>query len=105
MAIIAVLDFGSQYTQVIARRIREIEVLTRIYHFTTPAAKLADENVSGVILSGGPASVTAEDAPRPGDFQPWRPGTGHLLRASVDVHHAWRCGETQRSARIWSRDA
>ena len=65
MAIIAVLDFGSQYTQVIARRIREIEVLTRIYHFTTPAAKLADENVSGVILSGGPASVTAEDAPRP----------------------------------------
>ena len=35
MAIIAVLDFGSQYTQVIARRIRECQVLTRIYHHTT----------------------------------------------------------------------
>ncbi len=65
MAIIAVLDFGSQYTQVIARRIRECQVLTRIYHYTTPASKLAEEGVSGVILSGGPASVLAEGSPRP----------------------------------------
>ena len=65
MAIIAVLDFGSQYTQVIARRIRESQVLTRIYHYTTPASKLKSEGVAGIILSGGPASVLAEDSPRP----------------------------------------
>jgi GMP synthase (glutamine-hydrolysing) len=65
MAIIAVLDFGSQYTQVIARRIRESQVLTRIYHYTTPATKLKSEGVAGIILSGGPASVLAEDSPRP----------------------------------------
>jgi GMP synthase (glutamine-hydrolysing) len=65
MAIIAVLDFGSQYTQVIARRIRESQVLTRIYHYTTPATKLKSEGVAGIILSGGPASVLVEDSPRP----------------------------------------
>ena len=65
MAIIAVLDFGSQYTQVIARRIRESQVLTRIYHYTTSAAKLESEGVEGIILSGGPASVLAEGSPRP----------------------------------------
>lgn len=62
---IAVLDFGSQYTQVIARRIREAKVLSRIYPYNTPAADLAAAGVSGLILSGGPASVLAEGSPRP----------------------------------------
>jgi GMP synthase (glutamine-hydrolysing) len=62
---IAVLDFGSQYTQVIARRIRECSVYSRIYHYSTPAATLKAEGVRGVILSGGPASVLDEDAPLP----------------------------------------
>ena len=44
---IAVLDFGSQLTQVIARRIRECQVYTKIYHFSTPAATLRAENVVG----------------------------------------------------------
>ena len=48
--IIAVLDFGSQLTQVIARRIRECEVYSRIYHFSTPAAKLRADGVAGIIL-------------------------------------------------------
>jgi GMP synthase (glutamine-hydrolysing) len=64
-ATIAVLDFGSQYTQVIARRIRECQVYSKIYHYTTPAEKLRADNVIGLILSGGPSSVFAKDAPLP----------------------------------------
>jgi len=62
---IAVLDFGSQYTQVIARRIRECQVYSKIYHFTTPAAQLRADGVIGIILSGGPSSVFAQTAPLP----------------------------------------
>ncbi len=64
-ATIAVLDFGSQYTQVIARRIRECQVYSKIYHYSTPAATLRAEGVIGIILSGGPSSVFAQDAPMP----------------------------------------
>ncbi len=63
--VIAVLDFGSQYTQVIARRIRECQVLSKIYHYTTPVEQLKADGVVGIILSGGPSSVFAKDAPRP----------------------------------------
>jgi GMP synthase (glutamine-hydrolysing) len=62
---IAVIDFGSQYTQVIARRIREGQVYSKIYHFTTPAAQFRQDGVIGIILSGGPSSVFAADAPLP----------------------------------------
>jgi GMP synthase (glutamine-hydrolysing) len=62
---IAVLDFGSQLTQVIARRIRECEVYSKIYHYATPAAKLREDGVAGIILSGGPQSVYARQAPHP----------------------------------------
>jgi GMP synthase (glutamine-hydrolysing) len=62
---IAVLDFGSQLTQVIARRIRECQIYSKIYHFSTPAAKLREDGVVGVILSGGPQSVYAKTAPHP----------------------------------------
>ena len=63
--IIAVLDFGSQYTQVIARRIRECDVLSRIYHYTTSAEQLKKDGVIGLILSGGPSSVFDTNAPMP----------------------------------------
>jgi GMP synthase (glutamine-hydrolysing) len=63
--IIAVLDFGSQLTQVIARRIRECQVYSKIYHFSTPAEKLREDGVIGIILSGGPQSVYAKTAPHP----------------------------------------
>ncbi len=62
---IAVLDFGSQYTQVIARRIRECNVYSKIYPFGTPAATLKADGVIGIILSGGPSSVFAKGAPMP----------------------------------------
>jgi len=62
---IAVLDFGSQLTQVIARRIRESQVYSKIYPFATPAEKLREDGVVGIILSGGPQSVYAKTAPHP----------------------------------------
>jgi len=62
---IAVLDFGSQYTQVIARRIREANVLSRIYPYNTEARSLREAGAKGIILSGGPSSVLAEGAPLP----------------------------------------
>ncbi len=62
---IAVLDFGSQYTQVIARRIRECSVYSEIMPFNTKASVLKKQGVCGVILSGGPASVLSKGSPRP----------------------------------------
>ena len=62
---IVILDFGSQYTQVIARRVRECNVYSTILHFNTPAAEIARMNPSGIILSGGPSSVYSPKAPLP----------------------------------------
>ena len=69
--VVAVLDFGSQYTQVIARRLRECQVYSKVYPFSTSAAALRKAGVKGIILSGGPSSVYAETAPLPdrGIFQ------------------------------------
>jgi GMP synthase (glutamine-hydrolysing) len=62
---IIILDFGSQYTQVIARRIRECNVYSVILRYDTPAREIAKLAPSGLILSGGPASVYSQDAPQP----------------------------------------
>ncbi|BCZ18698.1 GMP synthase GuaA [Helicobacter sp. NHP19-012] len=59
-----VLDFGSQYTQLIARRLREVGVYTEIYPYFTPTKDLLAKNPKGIILSGGPASVYDKDAYR-----------------------------------------
>ncbi|OQW95823.1 MAG: glutamine-hydrolyzing GMP synthase, partial [Verrucomicrobia bacterium A1] len=60
---IAILDFGSQYSQLIARRVREQQVYCELIRFDTPAAKLAARRPKGIILSGGPASVYGRGAP------------------------------------------
>ena len=62
--LILILDFGSQYTQLIARRVREQGVYCEIHPFHLSPEAIAAKNPKGVILSGGPASVTDEDAPR-----------------------------------------
>jgi GMP synthase (glutamine-hydrolysing) len=62
---IVVLDFGSQYTQLIARRLRELSVYSEVLPFNTPAAEIARRHPAGVILSGGPRSVSEAGAPRP----------------------------------------
>ena len=61
---ILILDFGSQYTQVIARRIRECQVYSEIVRFDIPAAEVAASKPNGIVLSGGPASVYDEKAPQ-----------------------------------------
>lgn len=60
---ILVLDFGSQYSQLIARRIREIGVYTKVIPYYTPLKEIKNMNISGIILSGSPASVYSKEAP------------------------------------------
>ncbi len=60
---ILIIDFGSQYTQLIARRVRELNVYCEIHPFNKIPA--LNEDVKGVILSGSPSSVRDEDAPKP----------------------------------------
>lgn len=62
---IVILDFGSQYTQLIARRVRESKVFSKIVPYNMPAKEIASFNPKGLILSGGPASVTAKKSPYP----------------------------------------
>ncbi|HEY0349918.1 MAG TPA: glutamine-hydrolyzing GMP synthase, partial [Pyrinomonadaceae bacterium] len=61
---IIILDFGSQYTQLIARRIREAGVYCEILPFSTPLSDIQSIDPRGLVLSGGPASVYDDDAPR-----------------------------------------
>lgn len=60
---IAILDFGSQYSHLIARRIREIHVFCELYSCLVDVATLQQNNISGIILSGGPSSVYDQDSP------------------------------------------
>ncbi|HYC99896.1 MAG TPA: glutamine-hydrolyzing GMP synthase [Phycisphaerales bacterium] len=115
---IAVLDFGSQLTQVIARRIRECQVYSKIYHYSTPAAKLREEGVIGIILSGGPQSVYAKTAPHP-DPEIFRLGVpvlgicygvqlmGHFLGGKVELSKAREYGhghlEIKKAGRLFAR--
>jgi GMP synthase (glutamine-hydrolysing) len=62
---ILILDFGSQYTQLIARRVREAKVYSEILPFNTPVEEISARAPKGVILSGGPQSVFASDSPHP----------------------------------------
>ena len=61
---ILVLDFGGQYSQLIARRVRDLNVYCEIRPYRTPAEQLAECQYKGIIFSGGPNSVYAENAPR-----------------------------------------
>ena len=61
---IIVLDFGSQYSQLIARRIRECQVYSQVLPFSTPLARIRELAPKGIILSGGPCSVYEPGAPQ-----------------------------------------
>lgn len=61
--VVVVLDFGGQYNQLIARRIRDLHVYSELVPHTISAADLKQRNLKGIVFSGGPKSVFAEDAP------------------------------------------
>ena len=67
---VLVVDFGAQYAQLIARRVREARIYSEVISHDAPLAKIQEKNPVAIILSGGPASVYAEDAPEldPGVF-------------------------------------
>ena len=63
--LVIILDFGGQYTQLIARRVRELGVYSEIVPFNTSAEAIRRKNPKAIILSGGPSSVYEEGAPHP----------------------------------------
>src|SRR5262249_5703115 len=86
---ILILDFGSQYTQVIARRIRECQVYSEIIRFDTPATEIAALKPKGLVLSGGPASVYDKGAPHidPDIFSLGVPVLGICYGLMLMAHH------------------
>ena len=61
---ILILDFGSQYTQLIARRVREAGVYSEVHHTGMTTDEIKAFKPNGIIISGGPESVTADDYTR-----------------------------------------
>ena len=96
---IFILDFGSQYTQVIARRVRELQVYSEIVRFDISAAEIAKLQANGIILSGGPASVYDKGAPQvdPQIFSLGIPVLGICYGMQLMAHHLG--GQVEFSAR------
>src|ERR1041385_6592903 len=86
---VVILDFGSQYTQVIARRIRECQVYSEILPFNTSATEVRALQPNGIILSGGPASVFDKGAPQidPAIFSAGIPVLGICYGLMLMAHH------------------
>ena len=101
MDTIIILDFGSQYTQLIARKIREANVYCEIHPFNKIPA-LTDD-VKGVVFSGSPYSCNAVDAPVP-QMENIK-GKLPLLAVCYGAQYLakWGGGRVQQSKRVWSR--
>jgi GMP synthase (glutamine-hydrolysing) len=85
---IIVLDFGSQYTQLIARRLRELSVYSEVWPPDTPVETIRSKNPVGIILSGGPKSVSDTGAPTcdPAVYQLGRPVLGICYGMQLMAH-------------------
>ncbi len=84
---ILILDFGSQYTQLVARRVRELGVYCELWAWDVTEAQIREFNPSGIILSGGPESTTEENSPRASMCS--KPACRYL--ASATACRPWRC--------------
>ena len=86
---IVILDFGSQYTQLIARRIREFHVFSVVLPCTTPLEKVLALSPKGIVLSGGPSSVYDDSAPKadPAVLQTGLPILGICYGLQFMTHH------------------
>ena len=87
---VIVLDFGGQYNQLIARRVRECNVYCEIYSYRTDLAKIKAKNPKGIIFTGGPNSAYLPDSPTVDPEILGCSGTGHLLWQPADDAYAGR---------------
>ena len=89
---IVILDFGSQYNQLIARRVREMGVYAEVVPFHEDVDKILAREPKGIILSGGPASVYAEGAPSFGYkiISKKYPNSWTLLWYAINYSFTWR---------------
>ena len=79
--LILILDFGGQYNQLIARRVRECNVYSEVVPYNISIEKIKEKNPKGIIFTGGPASVFGDDS----CFR-------YLLRyATYDLYFRWKC--------------
>lgn len=97
--IIVVLDFGGQYNQLIARRIRDLGVYSELLPYNTPVSKLKEINPRGIVFSGGPSSVYEENAPHvdPGIYELGVPILGICYGMQLMAHQLK--GKVQRAAK------
>lgn len=85
---VLVLDFGGQYNQLIARRVRDDNIYSEVKPYTTPLDKISEEGYTGIILTGGPNSVYSDDSPKcdPALFEMGIPILGICYGAQLMAH-------------------
>jgi len=97
---ILVLDFGSQYTQLIARRIREQNVFSQIVHHSVSLSEVNQIRPAAIILSGGPSSVYGDVAPEFDDHHPFSVKDMDSIRALYE-----KIGDTKKIYITTEKDA
>ena len=100
---VIVIDFGGQYNQLVARRVRECNVYCEIYSYRTGIEQIKAMNPKGIILTGGPNSCYEADSPTYTRelFELGIPVLGLVLRRTAYDACTWRKGRESTCQRIW----